>query len=100
MRWFDHIGERPDVLGGKPVIKGTRISVELVLEWFSNGETEAGLLTSYPTLKSDDVRAALKYAAVAVGLHADAVFEAAGFEYGLYAGRPLVPAAEAAPSLE
>ena len=100
MRWFDHTEERPDVLGGKPVIKGTRISVELILEWLGNGETEAGLLASYPSLKLDDVRAALKYAAVAVGLHADAVFEAVGFEYGLYAGRPPLPAATALPSSE
>ena len=53
----------PDVMRGKPVIKGTRITVELILRKLSEGATEKDLLDAYPRLAREDIRAAIKYAA-------------------------------------
>jgi len=50
------------VLGGKPVIKGTRIAVYLVVELLASGMSEADILKEYPSLNLDDIRAALEYA--------------------------------------
>jgi uncharacterized protein (DUF433 family) len=52
-----------DVMGGKPVIEGTRIPVELIVRKLSEGATESDLYEGYPALKPGDVRAALAYAA-------------------------------------
>jgi len=51
-----------DVLRGKPVIRGLRISVEMVLELLAKGATPAEILEDYPVLEPDDVGAALLYA--------------------------------------
>lgn len=53
----------PDVMLGKPVIRGTRIPVELVLRKLSEGATETELLEAYPRLTREDIRAALAFAA-------------------------------------
>ena len=53
----------PDVMLGKPVIRGTRIPVELILRKLGEGATEDDLLDAYPRLTGDDIRAALSYAA-------------------------------------
>ena len=53
----------PAVLIGKPVIRGTRIPVELVLRKLSEGASEADLLDAYPRLAREDIQAALAYAA-------------------------------------
>ena len=53
----------PDVMLGKPVIRGTRIPVELIIRKLSEGATEADLLDEYPRLGREDIRAALAYAA-------------------------------------
>ncbi len=53
----------PAVMLGKPCIKGTRITVELILRWLSQGRTLAELLDAYPHLSEDDIKAALAYAA-------------------------------------
>ena len=53
----------PDVMLGKPVIRGTRIPVELIIRKLSEGATEADLLDAYPRLGREDIRAALAYAA-------------------------------------
>jgi uncharacterized protein (DUF433 family) len=50
------------ILRGKPVVRGTRISVELVLGFLAAGETVEGLLDNYPDLTPDDIRACLAYA--------------------------------------
>ena len=52
----------PGVLGGKPTIRGTRISVEFVLELLASGATEEEILLDFPHLKPTDVRACLKHA--------------------------------------
>ena len=53
----------PDVMLGKPVIRGTRIPVELVIRKMGEGATEADLLDAYPRLTREDIHAALAYAA-------------------------------------
>jgi uncharacterized protein (DUF433 family) len=50
------------ILGGKPVIKGTRIAVYLIVELLASGMTEENLLQEYPNLRGGDIRAALEYA--------------------------------------
>jgi uncharacterized protein (DUF433 family) len=66
MRWQDYIEQKPTVMVGKPVIKGTRITVELILERLGNGATEADLLEDYPHLRPEHIRAAQAYAAAAL----------------------------------
>jgi uncharacterized protein (DUF433 family) len=61
--WRERITVDPKVLSGKPVIKGTRIAVEFILELLVNSWTVEDILTNYPQLKREDVAAALKYAA-------------------------------------
>ena len=56
----------PDIMVGKPVIRGTRITVELVVRRFADGYTLADILDDYPHLTAEDVHAALAYAADAV----------------------------------
>ncbi len=63
MDWRDHITSDPLVLVGKPVVKGTRISVELILGWLANGWTIEMIQESYPHIACDDVLAALAFAA-------------------------------------
>ena len=53
----------PDLMLGKPVIRGTRITVELILRKLGEGATHAELLEAYPHLTTDDIQAAMTYAA-------------------------------------
>ena len=71
----DRITIDPDVMQGKPVIRGTRITVDLLLRKLSEGATETDLLDAYPHLTAEDIRAALAYAADAVS-HEDIVLTA------------------------
>jgi uncharacterized protein (DUF433 family) len=59
----DRIEIGPKVMMGKPVIKGTRIKVELILRKLAEGATENDLLDAYPRLAREDIRAAIAYAA-------------------------------------
>ena len=52
----------PEIFGGKPIIRGMRISVELILSLLAQGETEDSILADYPDLASEDLRACLAYA--------------------------------------
>jgi uncharacterized protein (DUF433 family) len=61
--WKSRITVDPEVLAGKPVIKGTRMAVEFIVELLANGWTIEEVLENYPQLKREDVIAALKYAA-------------------------------------
>ena len=72
MSWRERIAIDPKVLVGKPVIKGTRISVELVVDLLAEGWTTDQILDSYPNLTGDDIRACLAYASEL--LHAEKVF--------------------------
>lgn len=56
----------PGVMMGKPVIRGTRITVELILNKLGEGATEAELLDDYPHLTAEDIRAAIAYGAASV----------------------------------
>jgi uncharacterized protein (DUF433 family) len=60
---YTRVVSDPAVLGGKPVVKGTRISVEFLLELFASGATRSDVLKSYPHLTAEDVEEALRYAA-------------------------------------
>lgn len=60
---FDRIAADPDVLAGKPRIRGTRISVEMVLEWLASGGTHDAILAAYPHLTAQDLEQAVRYAA-------------------------------------
>ena len=59
----DRIEINPEVMLGKPVVRGTRIPVELILRKLSEGAAEADLLDAYPRLTRADIQAALAYAA-------------------------------------
>ncbi len=59
---MDRIVIDHEILAGKPVIKGTRIPVYLIIELLGNGLTEKEVLRQYPTLKEEDIKAALLYA--------------------------------------
>ena len=58
-----HIVADPSVMGGKPVIRGTRISVESILEKVAEGESIDQIVTEHPHISPEEVRAALAYAA-------------------------------------
>ena len=66
MDWQHDIERRPEVMGGKPLIKGTRITVELLLERLGDGWKEEDLLKSYPRLTADHIRAAQAFAAASL----------------------------------
>lgn len=62
---LERISIDPEVCGGKPCIKGTRIWVSLVLDYLADGMTEAELLSEYPQLSHEDMLAAIAYGAEA-----------------------------------
>jgi len=62
MSLTDRIIVDPRILTGKPVVRGTRISVEFVVDLLAQGWTHAQILTSYPHLSEEDIRACLAYA--------------------------------------
>ena len=67
VRWrmdhFDRITLEPEKRGGKPCIRGLRITVYDVLEYLASGMTEAEILADFPDLEREDIRAALAFAA-------------------------------------
>lgn len=63
MGWEERITVNPAVRGGKPCIKGTRITVYDVLEYLAGGMTEDKILSDFPDLTREDIRAALAFAA-------------------------------------
>ncbi len=62
MDWRERIAVDPGVLVGKPVIKGTRLAVEFVVDLLAQGWTEEQITTSYPGITREDIRACLHYA--------------------------------------
>jgi uncharacterized protein (DUF433 family) len=73
MTILDRIEINPNVMMGKPVIRGTRIPVELILRKISEGASEADLLEAYPKLRHEDIQAAIRYAADTLA-HEEIVF--------------------------
>lgn len=63
---FDRIVSDPAILGGKPTIKGTRVSVELIMEWMASGASRSEIVKAYPHLTVEDVQQAIGNAAHAV----------------------------------
>jgi len=70
----NRIEVNPKVMLGKPVIRGTRIPVELILRKLGEGASEADLLDAYPRLKRADIQAALSYGAATLA-HEEVVVE-------------------------
>jgi len=66
MNWREHIHSDPGVLTGKPVVRGTRLAVNFILELFASGWTTAQVLESYPQLTSEALRAVFAFAAEAM----------------------------------
>ncbi len=64
MNWQDRIVADPKILVGKPVIKGTRLAVEFIIDLLAQGWTEAEILRNYPGLTREDIQACLQYASV------------------------------------
>ncbi len=62
MEWKDHIDIDPAVLVGKPVIKGTRIAVEFIIDLLAQGWSEENILENYPGITHEDVISCLRYA--------------------------------------
>jgi len=69
----ERIEIRPDVMLGKPVIRGTRIPVDLIVRKLGEGASHADLLDAYPRLNREDIQAALLYAAALVA-HEETIF--------------------------
>lgn len=62
MHWPERIVVDSEILAGKPVIRGTRLAVEFILDLLAAGQTEDDLLANYPGLTREDVLACLSYA--------------------------------------
>ena len=65
----ERITINPDICNGKPVIKGTRIAVQTVLEFLAAGDSAEDVLEEYPALKLEDVHACLDYASKLMANH-------------------------------
>jgi uncharacterized protein (DUF433 family) len=66
MDWRKYIEQKPDVLGGKPILKGTRIGVDLILEKIGSGETIEELLLAYPHLTKESILGCVSFGASAI----------------------------------
>ena len=66
--WRQRIIFDPKIMVGKPIIKGTRLTVDLILELLAHGWTKEDILKNYPQLKNEDLQAALEYSAHALKL--------------------------------
>ena len=76
MTMTDRVEINPGVMLGKPVIRGTRIPVELLLRKLSEGASESELLEAYPRLVREDIQAAIRYAADTLA-HEEVIFVSA-----------------------
>lgn len=62
MSWQERIIVDPQILVGKPIVRGTRVSVELIVDLLGQGWSELDILQNYPKLTVEDIHACLKYA--------------------------------------
>lgn len=76
MDWQTRIALDPAILVGKPVIKGTRLAVEFIIDLLAQGWSEADILNNYPGIASEDIRACLAYASSV--LHSEKVYAFGG----------------------
>lgn len=72
MDWREHIVIDPNILVGKPVVKGTRLAVEFIIDLLAQGWSETEILRNYPGLTMEDIKACLQYASAV--LHAEKVY--------------------------
>jgi len=72
---LERIEINPKILMGKPVIKGTRLPVEIILEKLAYGHTEEDILKDYPFLTRDDIKASLLYAAKVLAFEEEYVID-------------------------
>jgi len=61
MPWPERIVVDPEILAGKPVIRGTRLAAEFILELLAAGQSESEILANYPGLADEDILACLSY---------------------------------------
>lgn len=79
MKYQQYIERNPDILLGKPILRGTRISVELLVRKLANGYEIDDLLQNYPHLTRDQILAALEYAADMIA--GEEILEPAGHDH-------------------
>jgi uncharacterized protein (DUF433 family) len=72
MDWQERIELAPNIVSGKPVVKGTRLAVEFIVDLLAQGWSEEAILNNYPGLTLEDIRACLNYASAL--LHAEKVY--------------------------
>lgn len=72
MDWKERITVDPSILVGKPVVKGTRLAVEFIVDLLAQGWSEEEVLRNYPGLTVEDIKACLRYASAV--LHAEKVY--------------------------
>ncbi len=75
MSYHEYISINPEIMVGKPTIKGTRITVELIVRKLGEGATVDDLLISYPHLKKEEIFAALQYAAAVLAKDESLIFD-------------------------
>ena len=66
MSWQERISVDSNILVGKPIVKGTRLAVEFIIELLAQGWSQADILENYPGLTPEDIQACLKYASAAL----------------------------------
>lgn len=74
MNWQGRITIDPEILCGKPIVKGTRLAVEYIVDLLAQGWTESDILKNYPGITREDILACLAYASAV--LHAEKVYPA------------------------
>ena len=72
MAWEERIVVDPKILVGKPVIKGTRLAVEFIIDLLAKGWTDAEILRNYPGVTEEDIKACLAYASAV--LHGERIY--------------------------
>jgi uncharacterized protein (DUF433 family) len=63
MTYQEHIVQDPEICGGQPVIRGTRVTVRTILGYLAHGDSTAQILADFPSLTQDDLRAVVAFAA-------------------------------------
>ena len=83
VNYMDRIVTNPKILGGKPIVKGTRISVEMIVDRLEGGESRAELVRNYPSISVEDIVACQQYASTGARLS-----NSTEVEFEIMMGRP------------
>jgi len=81
MNWEEHIDINPEILVGKPVIKGTRLAVEFIIDLLAQGWTEDEILCNYAGITREDIHACLRYASETLKM--ERIYPLQGIHIGL-----------------